>query len=184
MFACDFRFSFLVINIWFLNIRNNFCTFNFLYKNLIFNFQDNLNSSSNNYSLQIYSELPIGIQRPRKQNFDSQQRKENHTMRKPNQWNNCIALDCIEFLIFLFFVFFSVEVHCTFEKTLNIEVGEEESFPWQSFIFCLPWVAGPTKIMGYFKANLFKPSKWKMRGKHCENSERCPGPCQSITLNV
>ena len=82
------------------------------------------------YSLQIYSELPIGIQRPRKQNFDSQQRKENHTMKKPNQRNNGyerhnisgIALDCIEFLIFFLL---SLEL----QKTWNIEVGEEESFP-------------------------------------------------------
>ena len=37
----------MVIPIWFVNFRNNFCTFNFLYKNLIFNFQGNLNSSSN-----------------------------------------------------------------------------------------------------------------------------------------
>ena len=101
-----FLSSFMVIPIWLVNFRNNFCTFNFLYKNLIFNFQDNLNSSSNNYSLQIYSELPIGIKRPRKQNFDSQQRKENHTMKKPNQRNNGyerhnisgIALDSIEFI--------------------------------------------------------------------------------------
>ena len=33
--------------IWFVNFRNNIYTFNFLYKNLIFNFQGNLNSSSN-----------------------------------------------------------------------------------------------------------------------------------------
>ena len=45
--VCDFLFSFMVKLIWFVNFRNNIYTFDFLYKNLIVNFQGNLNSSSN-----------------------------------------------------------------------------------------------------------------------------------------
>ena len=162
--------------IWFVNFRNNIYTFNFSFKNLVFNFQGNLNSSSNFI--------------PYKYILNSQSESSAHASRisihnkgkKITQWKNPINeimdMKGITFQALHWIasnLFFPVELHCTFKKTWNIEVGEEESFPWQSFIFCLPWVAGPTKIMGHFKANLFKPSKWKMRGKHRKNSECCLG---------